>query len=79
MRTPLFLFPHPGFGNQRHYLVVAAAAAGGAVGYFLDGFKCRQNIVEIFVLVKDIQNIEIADLLAVADHIIFNHGNFGRN
>lgn len=62
---------HHILGNDIQHLVMASAAAGGAVGDLLDIFKGSQHIAEIFTAVQFINNIEIADLLAVAYHIIF--------
>ena len=62
-------------GDDLHHLVVAAAAAGGAMGDILHALKGGKHIVKIFQLVEGIHNGAVADLFAVANHIVLNHSN----
>ena len=62
-------------GDDLHHLIVAATAAGGAMGDILYTLKGGKHIVEIGQLVEGVQNVAVTDLLAIANHIIFNHSN----
>jgi len=61
------------FGNGVQDLFVASAAAGGAVGYFLNVLECLLYAGKIDVLVQRVFNIEKADFFAVADHVVFHN------
>ena len=59
--------------DDLHHLIVAATAAGGAVGNIFHALKGGKYIVEIGQFVKSVQNVAVADLLAVAHHIVLSH------
>ena len=54
---------------------MAAAATRRTVSYFLNIFECFENVGKLFVYVQSVFDISIADLLAVAYHVIFFHCN----
>ena len=60
------------FGDGIQNLAIASAAAGGAVGYFLNMFECFLYVCEINIFMKGVFNVEKAYLLAVADHVVFH-------
>ena len=76
--TPILYFlsnvvSHQDIGNDIQNLVMATAAAGGAMGHGLYVLEGLQYVLKAVVLVECIGNIRIADLLAITDHIVFCH------
>ena len=61
------------FGNGIQDLFVASAAAGGAMGHFLNVLKCLLHAGEINIFVERIFNVKEAYLFAVADHVVFHN------
>ena len=55
-----------------HHLVVAAAAAGGALGHSLELLEGLLHVLKAFAAVQGVDDIKIADLLAVANHPVFH-------
>ena len=66
---------HHDVRDHLQHLIVATAAAGGTVGDRFDTFKGSQDILKIRKVMEGIYNLAIANLLAITDHIIFNHSN----
>ena len=58
-------------GNNGYYLIVASSAAGGAAGGVLYILKDLEKVIHIAVLVYLVENIKIADLIALADDKVF--------
>lgn len=69
---------HHYLGDNVEYLLVAAAAAGGAMGDLLHVLKGGQNIGKALLCIKGVGNVGVADLLAVADHVVFDHDHYLR-
>ena len=67
------LVAHHDVGDHVEDFAVAAAAAGGAVGHLLDILEGLQNVFKAGLLMQGIQNVPVADLLAVAYHVVFLH------
>jgi len=71
----MLLTAHHYLGDNIEHLLMAAAAAGGAVGDLLHILKGGKNIGKALLGIKCVGYVGIADLFAVADHVVFNHGN----
>ena len=67
------LLIHHYLGDNVQDLLVAAAAACGAVGYLLHVLKCGQYVLELTLAVKCVCYVVVAYLLTVTYHIIFLH------
>jgi hypothetical protein len=63
----LFLSIHHRVRDDLEDSVVAAAAAGGAVGGLLDVLENVEEVFNLGVLFKRIKDVEIGYVLAVAD------------
>ena len=61
------------FGDGIQDFLVASAAAGGAIGNFLNMFESLVQIGKGLMLMKRIFDIEIAYLPAIADHVVFHN------
>ena len=68
-----YLLFHHNLGDDVQDLLVAAAAACGAVGYLLHVLECGQYVLELAMAVKSVGDVVVAYLLTVAYHIIFLH------
>ena len=67
------LMTHHNFRDNIKHLLVAAAAAGGAMSYLLYVFESLEHVFEIFMFVKRVRYVCVANLLAIANHIILYH------
>ena len=63
----LFLSIHHRVRDDLEDSVIAAAAAGGAVGGLLDVLENVEEVFNLGVLLKRIEYVEVAYVLAVAD------------
>ena len=69
---------HHYLGDDAENLLVAASAAGGAVGDFLHVLKGGQNIGKALMRIESVGDVCVADLLAVTYHVVFGHSDYLR-
>ena len=72
----ILLFPSLPPHNLRNgiqNLIVAAATAGGTMGDLLDFPEGLLHILKFMALLQSLLHIKAADLLAIADHIIYHN------